>query len=373
MGGCATKARVSKTEAADKQANEPPPEAKKAVMVVMEAGRDYSERLKEIVSDDGVNDKGDEHGIHKGRSLSLLFGEIKEAKKEVTVEAGDYSERVKEIVSDDDDNEEVDRHGTHKRRSLSALFEEVKEAKKEVLVMVEAGEYGERVKEIIADDDVTDKINEHGTHKRRSLSLLFEEVTEAKKEVTVEAGDYSNRVKEIVGDDDADANDKFDRNGTHARPSLSVIFEEVKEAKEEVMAMVEAGEYGERVKEIIGDDDVADKIDEHGTHKRRSLSLLFEEECKDSAVEDKASAELEKQGKQSCKGDIPNNNLASEPKRIGKSEVTVEEEQLAFTAGDAAREGSDGTQKGDGATPELVRKLKQMEKIQGKKPMRRWK
>ncbi|KAI3441051.1 uncharacterized protein J3R85_002712 [Psidium guajava] len=370
MGGCATKPKVSKTEAAAKPADERPPEVNKAVMVVMEAG-DYSDRVKEIVGDGGVNDKGDEHGIHKGRSLSLLFGEIKEAKKEVTVEAGDYSQRAKEIVGDDDNNDKVDRRGTHKRRSLSVLFEEVNEAKKEVMVMVEAGEYGERVKEIIGDDDFADKIDEHGTHKRRSFSLLFEEVKEAKKEMAIEAGDYGKRVKEVVGDDDN--NDKLDRHGAHARRSLSVLFEQVNEAKKEVMVVVEAGEYGERVKEIIGDDDVTDRIDEHGTHKRRSLSLLFEEEGKESAIEDKASTELAKQVKQSCKGDIPNNNLASDPKGIGKSEVTAQEEQFAFAAGVASQEESDGTQKEDGVTLELVGKLKQMEKIRGKKPMRRWK
>lgn len=101
--------------------------------------------------------------------------------------------------------------------------------------------------------------------------------------------------------------------------------------------------------------------------------MVQNQEGKESAIEDKASTEVAKQGKQSCKGDIPNDNLASDPKRIGKSEVTVEEEQLAFAAGDAAQEESNGTQKGDGAKLELVGMLKQMEKIRGKKPMRRWK
>ncbi|KAI6699769.1 hypothetical protein NL676_014093 [Syzygium grande] len=285
MGGCATKPKVSKTEVAEKLADEPPPEAKKEVMVVMEAA-DYNERVKEIVGDDDVNNKGDEHSTLKRRSLSFLFEEVKEEKKEVTVEAGDYSERVKEIVGDDDDNDngKVDKHGTLKRRSLSLLFEEVKEAKK------------------------SDKVDKHGIHKRRSLSLLFEEGKEAKKEVVV---------------------------------------------------MVEAGDYGERVKEIIGDDDITDKIDEHGIHKRRSLSLLFEEEGKESTIKDKASTELVKQSR---KGDIPNSNLASEPKQSGKSGVIVEE-QLAFAAGDAVQEESDETQKIDVATPKLVRKSKQMEKI----------
>ncbi|XP_056159227.1 uncharacterized protein LOC115681995 isoform X2 [Syzygium oleosum] len=256
MGGCATKPKVSKTEVAEKLADEPPPEAKKEVMVVMEAA-DYSERVKEIVGDDDVNNKGDEHSTLKRRSLSFLFEEVKEEEKEVTVEAGDYSERVKEIVGDDNDNGKVDKHGIHKRRSLSLLFEEGKEAKKEVVVMVEAGD------------------------------------------------------------------------------------------------------YGERVKEIIGDDDITDKIDEHGIHKRRSLSLLFEEEGKESAIKDKASTELVKQSR---KGDIPNSNLASEAKQSGKSGVIVEE-QLAFAAGDAVQEESDETQKIDAATPKLVRKSKQMEKI----------
>lgn len=224
MGGCATKPKVSKTEVAEKLADEPPPEAKKEVMVVMEAA-DYNDRVKEIVGDDDVNNKGDEHSTLKRRSLSFLFGEVKEEKKEVTVEAGDYSERVKEIVGDDNDNGKVDKHGTLKRRSLS---------------------------------------------------LLFEEVKEANKEATVEAGDYSERVTEIVGNDDDDS-DKVDKHGIHKRRSLSLLFEEGKEAKKEVVVMVEAGDYGERVKEIIGDDDITDKIDEHGIHKRRSLSLLFEE------------------------------------------------------------------------------------------------
>ncbi|KAF8011905.1 hypothetical protein BT93_I0131 [Corymbia citriodora subsp. variegata] len=263
MGGCATKPKVSKTKAAEKPADEPPPEAKKEVKVVTEAG-DYSERVKEIVGDDSINDKGDERGTHNRRSLSLLFEEVEEAKTEVMAEAVDYGERVKKIVGDDDDNDKVDKEGTHKRRSLSLLFEEVKEAKKEVMVMVEAGDYREKVKEITDDDDVTDK------------------------------------------------------------------------------------------------------IDEHGTHKRRSLSLLFEEEGKESAIKDKApSTELAKQVKQSRKGDTPNNNLACEAKQSGKSGDVVEE-QLAFAAGDAAQEESEEKQEIDAATPKLVRKLKQMEKIEEK-------
>lgn len=86
------------------------------------------------------------------------------------------------------------------------------------------------------------------------------------------------------------------------------------------------------------------------------------QEGKESAIKDKASTELVKQVKQSRKGDIPNSNLASEPKQSGKSGVIVEE-QLAFAAGDAVQEESDETQKIDVATPKLVRKSKQMEKI----------
>lgn len=48
-------------------------------------------------------------------------------------------------------------------------------------------------------------------------------------------------------------------------------------------------------------------------------------------------------------GDIPNNNLAGEPKQSGKSEVIVEQ-HLASAAGDAAQEESDKTQKIDVAT-----------------------
>ncbi|KAL3721534.1 hypothetical protein ACJRO7_033948 [Eucalyptus globulus] len=240
--------------------------------------------------------------------------------------------------------------------------EPLPEAKKEVMVVMEAGDYSERVKEIVGDDSINDKGDEPATHKRRSLSLLLEEVKEAKTEV-VEAGDYSGRVKEIVGDDDD--NDKVDKQGTHTRRSLSLLFEEVKEAKKEVMIMMEAGDYREKVKEITGDEDVTDKTDEHGIHKRRSLSLLFEEEGKESAIKDNASTELAKQAKQSFKGDTPNNNLASESKQSGKSEVIVEE-QLAFAAGGAAQEESEETQKIDVATPKLVRKTTQMEKIEEK-------
>lgn len=48
-------------------------------------------------------------------------------------------------------------------------------------------------------------------------------------------------------------------------------------------------------------------------------------------------------------GDIPNNNLAGEPKQSGKSKVIVEQ-HLASAAGDAAQEESDKTQKIDVAT-----------------------